>query len=203
MTSDLVTGPAGELSDVLRTRRSVRILDPEHEIGDVDLARLLRAAQWAPSAGNSQPWSFVIARRGEETHDRFVPHLSAGNRTWVPSASAVLITAHQVASGPEDDAPVYSDYAMYDLGQAVAMLTVEAGQIGLTVHQFAGFDHDGVAAEFGVPDHWKVTTAVAIGTYGDPAAADPVLVERDQQPRVRKPLSEFVFAGTWGASADL
>ncbi|WP_235735265.1 nitroreductase family protein [Nocardioides alcanivorans] len=199
MTTELT----GDLSDVLRNRRSLRILDPEHVLGDAQLARLLRAAQWSPSAGNSQPWGFLVACRGDETHDRFVKHLSAGNRSWVPAASAVLITAHQVASGPEDDAPAFSDYAMYDLGQAAAMLTVEAGLLGLTAHQFAGFDHDGVAEEFGVPEHWRVTTAIAIGTYGDPSAADPALVERDRRPRVRKELSEFVFAGTWGASAGL
>ncbi|WP_067430212.1 nitroreductase family protein [Nocardioides jensenii] len=193
----------GDLSDVLRNRRSLRVFDPAHDLDDADLARLFRAAQWAPSAGNSQPWSFLVGRRGDQTHGRFVAHLSAGNRSWVPTASAVLVTAHQVASGPEEDAPAYSDYAMYDLGQAVAMLTVEAGLLGLTAHQFAGFDHDAVALEFGFPAHWRVTTAVAIGAYGDPATADPSLAERDQRPRLRKPLSEFVFAGTWGAAAGL
>ena len=199
MTTELT----GELSDVLRERRSVRIFDPEHEIADQVLGRLLRAAQWAPSAGNSQPWSFLLARRGDETHDRFVAHLSAGNRPWVPAASLVLITAHQVASGPEEDAPAYSDYAMYDLGQAVALLTVEAGLLGLTAHQFAGFDHQSVTEEFGVPAHWQITTAIAIGVHGDPTTAAPALVERDQQPRTRKPFSEFVYAGKWGAAAEV
>lgn len=197
------TEPIGHLSDVLRSRRSLRVFDPGHEISDAELARLLRAAQWAPSAGNSQPWGFVVGRRGDRTHDRFVARLSRGNRGWVPLASAVLITAHQVASGPEADAPAFSDYAMYDLGQAVALLSVEAGLLGLTVHQFAGFDHEGLAAEFGVPPHWRVTTAVAIGVPGDPSTADPSLVERDRRPRSRKPMADFVFADSWGVSAGL
>ncbi|KQY57458.1 MULTISPECIES: nitroreductase family protein [unclassified Nocardioides] len=193
----------GDLSDLLRNRRSTRVYDPGHVLADEDLARLMRAAQWSPSAGNSQPWAFLVGRRGDETHRRFLPHLSAGNTSWVPHASAVLVSAHQAASGPEDDALTFSDYAMYDLGQSVAMLTVEAELLGLTVHQFAGFGHDAVAREFGVPPHWRVTTALAIGAYGDPRAADPVLAERDERPRVRKPMDDFVFAGSWGAGAGL
>ncbi|KRF20524.1 hypothetical protein ASG90_18200 [Nocardioides sp. Soil797] len=192
-----------DLSDLQRNRRSVRVFDPRHEISESDLARLFRAAQWAPSAGNSQPWGFLVGRRGDETHARFVQHLSRGNRSWVPSASAVVITAHQIASGPEDDAMVFSDYALYDLGQSVALLGVEAGVLGLGIHQFAGFGHEAVAAEFDVPPHWRVTTAVAIGAPGDPADADPLLVERDQRPRTRKPMADFVFAGSWGTPAGL
>lgn len=191
------------MSDLLRSRRSVRVFDPTHEIAVEELGQLFRAAQWAPSAGNSQPWSFLVGRRGDETHSRFVQHLSTGNRSWVPAASAVVITAHQVASGPEEDAMVFSDYAMYDLGQSVALLGVEAQLLGLSVHQFAGFGHAAVAAEFGVPRHWQVTTAVAIGAHGDRASADPQLVERDERPRARKPMAEFVFAGSWGTAAGL
>ena len=66
-------------------------------------------------------------------------------RRWAPAASALLFTLNQVASGPEDDALGYSDYAQYDLGQAVAHLTVQASALGLGVHQFAAFDHDGLA----------------------------------------------------------
>ena len=34
---------------------------------------------------------------------------------WAPAASALVFTLNQVASGPEDDALGYSDYAQYDL----------------------------------------------------------------------------------------
>lgn len=192
-----------DLLPLLRQRRSIRTYDATHELGDGELAVLLEAARWAPSAGNSQPWSFLVGRRGDAAHEVFVELLSRGNRSWVPSASAVLISLHQVASGPEDDAPAFSDYAMYDLGQAVAHLNVQAAELGLAVHQFAGFDHERLAGECGVPPHWRVTTGIAIGRELPPdelgqEAADELARERDRRPRTRRPVAEIAFGGRFG-----
>jgi nitroreductase len=203
VTTDVAeTVPA--LTPLLRERRSIRTYDDTHTLGDAELRLLLEAAQWAASAGNSQPWSFVVARRGDAAHRRFVELLSRGNASWAPRASALLVTLHQVASGPEDDAPGYSDYALYDLGQAVAQLGVQAAALGLAVHQFAGFDHEGVATAFGVPRHWRVTTGVAVGrALPDGADAEALLRERDRRPRTRKPLSELAFGARFGEPLEL
>jgi nitroreductase len=195
---------APALLPLLRERRSIRTFDPAHEISGAELRAVLEAARWAASAGNSQPWSFLVGRRGDEAHDRFVALLSRGNLSWAPSASALLFTLHQVASGPEDEAPAYSDYAMYDLGQAVAQLGVQAASQGLVVHQFAGFDHDRLAVECGVPRHWRVTTGIAIGRELAPGdGGDELVRERDRRPRTRKSLSELAHGGRFGQPADL
>ena len=192
------------LLPLLRERRSTRSFDDTHVLADDELRAMLEAARWAPSAGNSQPWAFLVARRGDAAHQRLVPLLSRGNQSWAPRASALLFTLHQVASGPEEDALTYSDYAAYDLGQAVAQLSVQALALGLVVHQFAGFDHERLAAVAGVPRHWQVTTGVALGRElavdepGDSAAR-----ERDRRPRVRKPLTELAFGATFGEPLDL
>lgn len=186
--------PNPDLNPLLRDRCSPRVFDPEHVLAPGDLHLLLEAARWAPSAGNSQPWSFLVGLRGDATHEAICRHLSRGNSGWVPRASAVLISVCRIATDPDDDAPDFSDFAQYDVGQAVAHLTVEATALGLSVHQFAGFDHDGVAADFEVPPHWKVTTGVALGRRGDPSTTD--IPERS--PSDRNPLAEFVFAGRWG-----
>jgi nitroreductase len=188
--------PNQDLTPLLRDRCSPRVFDPAYDLTPADLHLLLEAARWAPSAGNSQPWSFLVGVRGDDTHQVICEHLSRGNSGWVPRASAVLISVCRIASDPEDDAPAFSDYAQYDVGQAVANLTVQAAALGLSVHQFAGFDHEALTAAFEVPPHWKVTTGVAIGKIGDPTTTD--IPER--QPSDRKPLAEFVFAGRWGAA---
>jgi nitroreductase len=176
-----------ELMPLLRERRSVRTYDESHELGG-ELLTLLEAARWAPSAGNSQPWAFLVGRRGDEAHRTFVPLLAPSVRRWAPAASALLFALHQVASGPEDDAPLYSDYAAYDLGQAVAQLTVQATALGLSCHQFAAFDHDGLAAACDVPSYWMVTTGIAVGLG----------VAADLAPRTRRTLSEIAYGGHFG-----
>jgi hypothetical protein len=95
----------------------------------------------------------------------------------------------------------FSDYAAYDLGQAVASLTVQAQALGLQVHQFAGFDHAGMAAEFAVPPSWSVTTVLAIGqapAHLNPAEDAEGSYTSASAPRERKELAEFVFSERYG-----
>jgi nitroreductase len=193
------TAQAVPIHAFLRERWSTRIFDPTHTLGDEELDQLLEAARWSPSAGNSQPWAFLVTRRGDAAHDAFVATLSRGNIGWVPNASAVLVSLYR-AGDDEDPTFTFSDYAEYDLGQAVAHLTIQAQSMGLSTHQFAGFDHDAVAAAFAVPPAWKVTTGIAIGLHGDPGSrdVDPDLLEREERPRVRKEFEEFAFGATFG-----
>jgi nitroreductase len=182
-----------ELLPLLRDRRSVRAYDGTHVLTDDELTVLLEAARWSPSAGNSQPWAFLVGRRDDEAHRAFVELLAPSVRRWATAASVLVFTLNQVASGPEEDALGYSDYAQYDLGQAVAHLTVQASALGLGVHQFAAFDHDGLARLAGVPPHWRVTTGVAVGRP----------VESELVPRERRPLSDLAFGARFGEPLPL
>lgn len=135
--------------------------DPRHALssGDVDL--LLEAARRAPSAGNSQPWAFIVGRRGDPVHQRLVRHLARSSSTWAPDASLLIANlAHRFVEGSDLE---YSEFAQYDLGQAVAHLAFQAHAIGLLMHQFRAFDRDAVVAEFGVPGHWELMTMAAVG----------------------------------------
>lgn len=189
---------AEDLAEPMRSRWSPSVFDDTHVLGDDDLRRLLHAAQWAPSSGNRQPWSLVLCVRGNANHARLVSTLSRGNSGWVPRASAVLVTAAQVRTGPEPDAEVYSDYARYDVGQAAAHVTLQARALGLHAHQFAGFDHDALAASLGVPATHQLLAGIAVGVPGDPADVDERTAARDHRDRVRKDLADFVHVGAWG-----
>jgi nitroreductase len=180
---------------LLRDRRSFSSFDPEHVLSHRELTSLLEAAQWAPSAGNSQPWEFVVALRGDGGHRVIVDNLSRGNAGWVPHASAVLLGVTKIRSGVEEDAPAFSDYAEYDLGQAAAHVTLQAEALGLNAHQFAGFDHDAVAAALGVPVNFKVLAGMAIGRHIE--STDEGLRDREARPRTRRTISDFAHAGSW------
>lgn len=135
--------------------------DDTHQITDEYVDALLDAARRAPSAGNSQPWAFVVGRRGDDVHERLVRHLAPSTRRWAPSASVLLANLSQrCVEGTDLE---YSEFAHYDLGQAVAHLTFQAHALGLAVHQFRAFDRAGLAQELAVPDHWEVTSMAAVG----------------------------------------
>jgi nitroreductase len=187
-----------EIHPLLQERWSPRAFDESHVLTASDLHSIAEAARWTPSAGNSQPWSFIVGLRGDATFEAFRATHSRGNLSWTHRASALLVTVRQIESGPDHELP-FAGYSQYDLGQAAAHLSIQAQSLGLHAHQFAGFDHDATKEAFGVPDHWEVTTGIAIGLLAEPDVLEEEgLIAKETKARTRRPLSEFVFTGAWG-----
>jgi nitroreductase len=149
------------LHSLLASRWSPATFDASYDVDRPEVEVLLEAARWAPSAGNSQPWAFIIGCRSDLTHRRLVRHLAGSSSTWAPTAS--LLVANLSHRYVEDTDWEYSEFSHYDLGQAVAHMTLQAQALGLAVRQFRAFNRAGIAAEFAVPQHWEVTTMSAIG----------------------------------------
>jgi nitroreductase len=172
--------PAAGLHPLLRQRWSPRAFDPAHEMTGPEIDLLLEAARWAPSAGNSQPWAFVAARRGEPDHARLVEHLARSTASWAPTAALLVLN---VAHRWVDDSDLeYSEFAMYDLGQAVAHLTVQAQAMALASRQFRAFDKEAIEAEFGVGRGWELICMTAVGR--------PLRVEAPQR-EPRRPVADL------------
>lgn len=180
------------LHPLLASRWSPTAFDTTHDVPAPDVELLVEAARWAPSAGNSQPWAFIVGRRGDETHQRLVRHLAGSSSRWAPSAGVLIANlSHRSVEDTDWD---YSEFSLYDLGQAVAHMTVQAQSLGLAVRQFRAFDREGVADEFAVPPHWQVTTMSAIGR-----ALRPVEPRADRSAgelrRERRTRQEIVWTG--------
>ncbi|MFT4260391.1 nitroreductase family protein [Microbacterium sp.] len=182
--------PVLDVLDVLAGRWSPRAFDKESTIDEATLAAVLEAARWSPSAGNTQPWRFVVARRGTALHAQIVEALTGLNQTWAPAAGVLI-----VALAEEHDAdgnPLR--FAQYDLGQAVAHLSVQAHSEGLVVHQMGGIVREALSALPGVEARFVPLTVIALGQLGDAASLPDKLREREVAPRVRRPLAETVVA---------
>lgn len=163
------------LHPLLSSRSSPTSFDPEHTLGEADVDLLLEAARWAPSAGNSQPWAFFPARREEAGHAVLARHLAPSARRWALSASALIVN---IARRRVDDTELaYSEFADYDLGQAVAHLTIQAQAMGLACRQFRAFDLDALSDELRLAAGWDVVSMTAVGRRID--AADAPRVRRD------------------------
>jgi nitroreductase len=61
------------LHPLLAKRWSPTTFDESYDARTAEVESLLEAARWAPSAGNSQPWAFIPARRGDVVHQRLLP----------------------------------------------------------------------------------------------------------------------------------
>jgi nitroreductase len=171
---------------LLAERWSPRGFDPAHELGEEALTALLEAARWAPSAQNSQPWRFLVARRGEQAHNRLLAALTPGNQAW--AASALVLVAARTAA--DDGRP--QPWALYDTGQAVAALVTQAQADGLSVHQMGGFDTAAVRAGFGLAEALTPVVILAIGRRDSSGLPEP-LAAREAAPRSRQPVSDLLL----------
>lgn len=183
--------------DLIATRWSPYAFD-DRPVSREDLYSLLEAARWAPSSYNEQPWSYIVATKEEP--DEFVKVLTClveGNQEWAKAAPVLMLCCTSLnfkRNGKPNAA------AEHDLGLAAGNLCLEATARGLYVHQMIGILPDNARDLFGIPDGVEAKTAMAIGYAADPAGMPDQLKQRDTAPRVRKQLSEFVFAGEWGKS---
>lgn len=187
-TSTPRTAPG--LHDLLARRRSPRGFAADRPVDDETLRTLLEAARWAPSAGNSQPWRFGVARRGEPAFEALGAALAAGNQVWARKAAALLLLAAQT----RDEAGRPRRWAVYDTGQAAAHLTVQAEAEGLSVHQMGGFDPAAAAEVFALPADLEPLVVLAVGWHDPEADLPEPYASRERAPRVRLPLAELVLA---------
>lgn len=161
--------PLAGVHPLLRSRFSPLDFDPTLDLTADDVDLLLDAARWAPSAGNSQPWAFVTVVRGTPDHARLLAHLAPSSRRWAQHASVLVVClAHRYV---DDTDLTFSEFADYDLGQAVAHLTLQASGMGLAARQFRSFDIEALADELRPNPGWALVSMVAVGlAAGAPAS---------------------------------
>lgn len=181
---------------LIMRRWSPRAFDDTAEVSPATMRVLLEAARWAASHGNTQPARFLVGYRGDDTFGRIFAALRPGNQTWAGRASVLLVGA--VAEADERGPMPNTEFA---LGLAVQNLVLQAVELGLVTHQMGGFSPDAVRAAFGLPDDVRPVVVVAVGLLGDDSELPEDLRARERRPRVRKPLTETVFAGQWGQPA--
>lgn len=176
---------------LLAERWSPRGFDAEYVIDRPTLGSLLEASRWTPSASNSQPWRLLVAPRGSDDFTTILAHLTGANVLWAPRA-ALLVVVCAVTTTAEGQ-PLR--WAEYDAGQAAAHLSIQAEAMGLSVHQMGGFRSEEMHQALELPDGVVPLTVVAVGRL-DPAAQLPEpLDQREQAPRQRMPMEDFILRG--------
>jgi nitroreductase len=183
--------------DLLARRWSTRAF-ADRSVDRGTLVSLFEAARWAPSSGNGQPWSYLVATIDNAAeHERMASVLTPGN-TWARKAPVLALS---IASLHRADKP--NRTAHHDLGLANENLVIQALSMGLAVHMMAGFHIDMAREAFEIPASYDPLAMMAIGYPGDPGSLPEDLRAKELAPRQRKPVSEFVFNGKFGLPAGL
>ena len=187
--------PQAPIHELLAKRRSPRAFS-EQPIESEKLVSLFEAARWSPSSANEQPWRFIVATRNDTgVFPLLVDSLMEGNRRWA-SRAPVLVLGLAQTTYSRNGRPY--QHAWYDLGQSVAQLSIQATAFGLVVHQMGGFDVDKARLTLSIPEGFEPVIVFAVGYPDQPATLPENLQKREQAPRSRKLLQDFVFTEEWG-----
>lgn len=196
-----IAQPDYPIHEIIKQRWSPRAFSPR-EVEREKLLSLLEAARWAPSSYNEQPWRYFVATREHPEHyEKLFGCLGEGNRKWAGNAPVLMLS---VAKTFFDKNQRGNRHAWHDVGLATANLIFQATDLGLHVHQMAGFHVEKVRRVLRIPQGFEPAAMIAVGYLGDPESLeDEKLRARETAPRTRKPLKEIVFANTWGQAAPL
>ncbi len=189
---------AHPIMEAMAQRHSPRAYDGQ-ALTPAQLSSILEAGRWSASCFNEQPWNFVVARSDEkEEFARLLGLLGPANQAWAKNAGALVITVVRKVFAANGNP---NAVAMYDLGQAAALMTLQASSMGLACRQMRGFDVERARTELGVPENHDPVSAIAIGTPASPTILSEDLQAKEAMPRMRKPIADFTHAGVWGRKA--
>ncbi|MGD8778182.1 MAG: nitroreductase family protein [Ignavibacteria bacterium] len=189
-----------EIHELIKNRWSPRSFKPV-TLEKEKILSLFEAARWAPSSYNEQPWHFIIAsREDEQEFDKLLSCLVEFNKEWAKDASLLIIT---VARSNSIHSNKPNKHAWHDIGLAAANLTIQAGNLGLYVHQIGGFDAEKTTQVFNIPEGYEPVSAIAVGYKDDPDKLNDSLKKSETAVRKRKELEEFIFEGEWGKTTKL
>jgi nitroreductase len=197
-----------ELGDAVRRRRMVRAFDRRPVPSEL-VDRLLDLARRSPSAGNTQPWAFVVLE-GAETAALWDITLPADRRAafpWPGLLDAPVLVLPLVSPDAYVERYRQPDkrttglgagasawpvpYWWVDGGMAVQTLLLAAVDAGLGALFYGLFDNERpVLDHLGVPSGWRALGAVALGW---PAPDEP----GRSAARGRPPLDGVVHRGGW------
>lgn len=176
-------------SEIIANRRSTRAFSAD-AVPDNMVSALFEAARWSPSAMNEQPWMYVFGRDGDALHQKIANSLLPGNKMWAEKAPLLIVSVVKEKFARNG---AYNPAALHDLGMANLALNLSATSLGLCAHIMGGFDAAGLHQQLQLDTETRAVVVIAVGFPGDADNLPEDLKKREEAPRSRKELHEFVF----------
>lgn len=168
---------------LVQQRESCRDYDSDRPVEQEKLTRMLEAARLAPSACNSQPWSFRVV-----TDEKLLPEMRAcakahGLNRFCDKAPAFIAVVEEPARllARAGGAVFKQDFASIDIGLATSQLVLAATAQGLSTCILGSFAEDRVKKLLEIPAGRRVRLVLCVGY----AATDAL------RKKTRKPMEEM------------
>ena len=172
-----------DLFEAIRTRRSIRSFKKTN-VNEEEVDRLLEAAISAPSAGNSQPWEFIIVR------DRRIKHglsVAALDQTFIEEAPVVIVVcANEARSEQRYGIRGVKLYSIQDTAAATENILLAANAMGLGACWVGAFREQEARRILETPLHVRPVAIIPVGYPLD-----------NPSPRKRRSIEEIIHKETF------
>jgi nitroreductase len=169
-----------DLMEAIKGRRSIRKFKAKTVPEEV-IMQIIEAATYAPSAGNIQPWRFIIAKNPVLKKNLA---RAAFNQSLIEEAPIVVIVcADENQIEPRYGTRGKSLYCLQDTAAATQNILLFAHALGLGTCWIGAFDEELAKRAVNAPEGVRPVAMVPIGY--------PDVVPRT---RTRKPLNEVVWS---------
>ena len=168
-----------DVFEAIRNRRSIRAYTSKN-VSEEEVRKLIDAASWAPSAGNIQPWEFVVVRDAKIKRGLSAAAL---DQTFIEEAPVVIVVcANEMRSAWGYGRRGTTLYCLQDTAAAIQNLLLAACAMGLGTCWIGAFHEEEVRKVLDVP---RGVRPVAIVPVGHPA--------EKPAPRSRRSMSEIIY----------
>lgn len=180
-----------KLIEAITRRHSPRSYS-DRPVTDEQMHLLFDAARWAPSSNNEQEWSYYYATQANpKAFKSLCSCLFDSNQIWAEKAPVIMVSCGRKTFSANGKP---NRHWMHDVGAANVSIALQAAEMGLQLHQMAGFSVDRVSGVLGLDtEQVEPVTMMVVGYQDDADKLPEPLRERELQPRMRKPSDEFVF----------
>jgi nitroreductase/ketosteroid isomerase-like protein len=174
------TSEQAYLFDTIKNRRTVRKFKPT-PVPEAHILKIIEAAHFAPTAGNQQPWKFLVVRDRKKLDtlkkealvwytEKYQKRRKPTQEELTKVKKSLQATLQNVLSAPVyvavlvDSEANYPDYVINDGTLAAGTLMIAARALGYGTGFFTSFfPEDKMKAFFQIPDRFRLICFTPIG----------------------------------------
>lgn len=157
------------LEQIIKARRSVRKFEKGKAVTEEQLNRILEAAIWAPSAGNTQCWRFYVVRNEKIKEELAV---KAGHQPFICDAALVIVVCADLDHiGRSYGSRGRDTYSVQDTAAAIENILLTVTDLGLASCWIGAFDESKAASILKLPDGQRPLAMLPIGVPADTPSA--------------------------------
>lgn len=175
-----------EVFESILSRQSVRTYDKK-DVPNELIGQMLEAAVHAPSAGNIQPWEFIVVK---DKNTKKELALAALRQRFVEEAPVVIV----VCVNLEKSADRYGDrgknlYCIQDTAAAIENMLLVATSLGLGTCWVGAFEESKVKSLLNIPERLRPIALITVGF--------PIPYEKPRR-TIRIPFESVTYSEKYG-----